>query len=259
MRGTWYGSLVVSLCLSLAGPVGAVPQKDKDQDSGPVGLVNKAIKAVGSEAKLKKLKSATMTMKGNVSENGKELTVTMEISVQDLDKYRVDAMASGMGMMESGLLIFNGDKGWLKVQNKIEKAPEEMLSVVKADFHALRLAQMLVPLKDKAYKLSSLGEVKVSGKPAVGLKVTRKGYADVDIYFDRKTHLPVKCKVLVAERKGQAEVPHEYLFSEVKKISGLKHFTKIVVNRDGKKLMELELSAVRPEDKLEANLFAKPE
>jgi hypothetical protein len=93
----------------------------------------------------------------------------------------------------------------------------------------------------------------------VGVKATRKGFADVDLYFDKKTHLPVKCSLSVEERKGQAAVPHEYLFSDVKKISGLKHFTKIVVNRDGKKIVELEVSAVRPEDKLEADLFAKPE
>jgi hypothetical protein len=256
----WYGSLIVGLWLALAGPVGAVPQKDKEEGSGPVALVNKAIKAVGGEAKLKKLKSATMTMKGTFSENGMEITIATEVAVQDLDKYRLDATADVMGKTENVLLVVNGDKVWTKERNMVREAPkEEAVAVVKGDFHTLRLAQMLLPLKDKAYKLSSLGEVKVGDKPAVGVKAKRKGYADVDIYFDKKTHLPVKCKVLVEERKGQAAVPHEFLLSGVKKIGGFMHFTKIVVNRDGKKIVEFEVSAIRPEAKLKATLFDKPE
>jgi hypothetical protein len=256
----WYGSLVVGLSLTLAGPVRAAPEKSKDKEgSGPVALLNKAIKAVGGEAKLKKLKMASLTAKGTMSEGGMEGTVTMEATVQDLDKYRLDASMSFMGMMESGLIVINGDKGWAKTRNMIQDAPEGEIKPIISIFQALRLAQMLVPLKDKDYKLSALAEVKVGGKPALGIKATRKGFADVDIYFDKKTYLPVKCKLMIPERRGQQEKPYEFLFSEPKKISGLNHFTKVTVHRDDKKIFELELSAVRPEDKLDKKLFVKPE
>jgi hypothetical protein len=260
MRGIRYGFFVVGLSLILAGPVRAVPQKDKEPRSGPVALVNKAIKAAGGEDTLKKFKLASMTAKGTFSERGFEATVTMEVSAQDFDKYRLDATMDFMGKSEKGLVVINGDKAWAKSRNMVRDAPAEDLPGVKSIFHALRLAQLLVPLKDKAYKLTSLKEVKVGDKPAVGIKVTRKGYADVDLYFDKKTHLPVKCTALIVEHHGKKmEVPYEFLFKEPKKISGILHFTKMTVNRDGKKVFDLEISAVRPEKKLDKSLFTKPE
>jgi hypothetical protein len=254
----WCG-LVVGLSLALTGPVRAVPQRDKEE-SGPAGVVNKAIKAVGGEAKLKKLKSATLSMKGTFSERGMDVTFTMEVSVKDVTKYRLDATADIMGKQENVLLVVDGDKIWTKDRNMVREAPkEEALAIVRGDFQTLRLVQLLLPLKDKSIKLSALKEVKVGGKPAVGIKVKRKDYPDLEIYFDKKSHLPVKCTVLVEEKKGQAAVPHEFLLSEPKKLGGVMQFTKIVVNRDGKKVVEFELNAVRPEAKLKATLFDKPE
>ena len=201
-----------------------------------------------------------MTGKAVVSERGIEIALTMEASAQDLDKYRLEGSMEIMGMKENVLLVINGDKGWAKTRNRVENAPEGEFAPIKSIFHALRLAQLLVPLKDKAYKLTSLKEVKVGDKPAVGIKVTRKGFADVDLYFDKKTHLPVRCTLLIKEPHGNmAEVPYEFLFKEPKKISGIMHFTKMTVNRDGKKAFDLEVSAVRPEKKLDKKLFMKPE
>jgi len=51
---------------------------------------------------------------------------------------------------------------------------------------------MLAPLKDKAYTLAPIGEVKVEDRPALGLRVSRKGNRDINLYFDKKTYLRVK-------------------------------------------------------------------
>jgi hypothetical protein len=254
-----YGLVVAGLSLMLAGPVHAVPQKGQEE-SGPAGVVSRAIKAVGGEAKLKKLKSATLSMKGTFSKGGMDVNFAMEVSVKDLTKYHLDATAEVMGQQETVLLVVDGDKVWTRERNRVREAPkEEALAIIRGDFHTLRLIQLLLPLKDKASKLSALKEVKVGGKPAVGIKVKRKDYPDLEIYFDKKSHLPVRCNVLVDDHgKGKA-VPHEFLLSEPKKIGGVTHFTKIVVNRDGKKIVEFELNAVRPDAKLKATLFDKPE
>ncbi len=41
-------------------------------------------------------------------------------------------------------------------------------------------------------------------------------------------------------------------------MDGLKHPTKILLNRDGKKLMEVELIEVKAAEKIDPNLFEKP-
>jgi hypothetical protein len=252
----WLGTLLVGGLLFVAGPVRADDAKDRKE---MLALVDKAVKAAGGEAKLKKFKLLSFHAKATMTENNMQMTLDMDGSMQGFDKVRMDMTADVMGRSESAILVINGDKAWAKHQNKIEKAPEEMVSPIKNYFHALRLAQRLTPLKDKAYTLSSLGEVKVDDRPAVGVKAKRKGYTEVDIFFDKKTHLPVKCQVLIKERKDKAEVLHEFVFSEAKKIGGVQLFTKVAIHRDGKKLVEMELSTLKAEDKLDKKLFDKPE
>jgi hypothetical protein len=51
----------------------------------------------------------------------------------------------------------------------------------------------LAPLKDaKRFTLATLGEIKVEDKPALGVKVSRQGPRDVDLYFDKRSGLLVR-------------------------------------------------------------------
>src|SRR5262249_33931770 len=103
-----------------------------------------------------------------------------------------------------------------------------------------------------------MGEVQVGGRPAVGLKASAKDRPEVNIYFDKETGQQVRMDLQVKDMPGGVEATHEFLFSEPKEMDGLKHFTKVVLNRDGKKLMEIELAEVKGDDKLDPSLFEKP-
>jgi hypothetical protein len=163
------------------------------------------------------------------------------------------------GRTDNVVLAINKDKGWFKGHRGVEAIPKEIFPALTTDLHALRLAQMLVPLKDKECKLSALGEDKINDVPAVGIKAACKGFADVDIFFDKNTGLPLKCRMQVKDNKEGKEMSHEFYFSVPKKTGSVLHFTKILFKRDGKKMIEVELSDIKTADKLDDSVFAKPE
>jgi hypothetical protein len=253
MRAAFWGSFAVCLLLVVYSPAWADDQADMK------AVVDKAIKAAGGEAKLKKLKAVTWKAKGTVSHDNKKANFTIDASLQGIKQAKLDISAEVDGQSRDVGLVINDDKGWEKNPNRVEAIPKEILTFLKNDFYALRLAQMLVALKDKECKMSSLGEVKVENKPALGIKVTRKGHADVDLYFDKKTHLPVKCTIKGKEGKDNQEHTHDFFFSEFKKTQGVQHFTKVVFKRDDKSMIEVELSDIQAVDKLDKETFAKPE
>jgi outer membrane lipoprotein-sorting protein len=242
------------VCLLLAGT--GTTRADEQADMKAV--VEKAIKATGGKAKLARLKEFTVKGKGTAEADNKKIPFTIEASVQKSGRFRMELNAEDNGRAINFLLVINGDKGWIKVADRQEKAPKEIMEALKADAYALRLAQRLLHLLDKDVKLSPLGEVKVGDNDAVGVKVERKGQLDVSLFFDKKTGLPIKCELMVKDSPNGQELSHEYLFSDFKDLGGIKHFGKVILNRDGKKLLEVELSEVNPEEKLDKTLFEKP-
>ena len=64
--------------------------------------------------------------------------------------------------------------------------------------YAFGLALMPQRLRDADFQLSPAGEVKVNDRPALGLRVSRKGWPDVNVYFDKESGLVVKA----ATREG---------------------------------------------------------
>jgi hypothetical protein len=117
----------------------------------------------------------------------------------------------------------------------------------------------LIPLKDaKVYTLSLLGESTVNEKPAVGVKVTRKDYRDINLYFDKNTGLLAKIERQALDSMTQQEVAEERIIVEYQEVDGQKVAKKVLVNRDGKKFTEAEVLEYKPSAKVEESDFAKP-
>jgi hypothetical protein len=62
---------------------------------------------------------------------------------------------------------------------------ERKLAEAHQDHAHLMQVLRLVPLRDKAYELKAAGEIKVDGKPAVGLWVGTKGQKEITLFFDK--------------------------------------------------------------------------
>jgi hypothetical protein len=237
-----------------------VPTSVHAQESAEArAVLDKAIKALGGKDSLTRFQAATWKSKGTFDVNEMKIAITDEWSVQSPDRYRWQLDATVMERTITLALVLNKDKAWVKGNNEnTNELPAEIRDLFRTDFQVVRLAQQLVPLSDKAHHLSHLGELKIDDRPAVGIKVARKGAPDIDLFFDKDTSLPLRSEIRLKEPMGAEEAVHTFYFSSYKEVSGVKAFTKIVMKRNDKPFLELELNDIQLHEKLEDNVFDKP-
>ena len=178
-------ALAILFVTSAAGPIRA---DEKD----PNAILDKAIKAVGGEEKLKKIDGMTWKTKGAIIFNGDSNAFTSTTTVQGLDHYRSEFDGEFGGNPVKGVAVINGDKGWRMFGDQKMDMDEDAVANEKRQIYLQVIPTKLVLLKDKKYKLEAADEQKVGDKPAVGIKVTGPDGKDFTIYFDKESSLPVR-------------------------------------------------------------------
>lgn len=260
MRKACLASLSFCLALAMAGLGRA-----EDRPASCHELLDKAIKAMGGEAKLAALKVAIFKTKGTfLFLDNTDTSYSAEWFV-DGDRYRIylDAEIKGRAIRTS--VVINGGQGWLcdDQTGKASDLPQVWVTAAKDSLYSVRLLHRLPALKSKPFELTPLGEIKVGDRPAVGIKVVQKGFPEVGLYFDRQTGLPAKSEVRVREFDIQADaagpaITYAFSFPEYKAFDGLQHFSKITLQRDGQYFTRSTMVEISPLDRLEKILFEKP-
>jgi outer membrane lipoprotein-sorting protein len=238
-------AILLTLCL-LLGAIRTIRADDQDAR----GIIAKAMQATGGEEKLAKLKAMSWTEKGTFYGMGAGVPYTGSYSAERPDKFKMEIQ----GVFT---IVVNGDKGWMGANGSTQEMTKEQLDEQKQGLYAGSVAS-LVPLKDKAYKLSLLGESKVGDRSAAGVKVSRKDHYDVNLYFDKETNLLVKTVSRLKDSMSGQEVEQEATYSDFKEVEGVKVPTKVSIKRDGKQFVEAENSDMKLAEKLDDSVFAKP-
>jgi len=152
----------------------------------------------------------------------------------------------------------NQERGWIQANGRTGDLPRDFHRSLMDCCYAFGLALMPQRLKDADFQLSPAGELKINDRPAVGVRVSRKGWPDVNVYFDKASHLPVKAETRIKDPDTQREVTAELAFSDYKAFNGIPSFTKMTWQWDGKILLDRELSEVKRLEKLDPSHFARP-
>jgi outer membrane lipoprotein-sorting protein len=248
--------VLAGLLLGLASPSRA------DDQAEAKAIIDKAIKAMGDEAKLKKYQGATWKGKGKVHVFGDGLDYTGEWAVQGAAKYRFVLDAEVMGMKIHQILVVNGDKGWLNTNGTAMDVSKDLVAEQREQmFSNWNAIFMPTALKDKQFELSTLGESEIEKRKAVGVRAVSKGHRDLNLYFDKETGLPIKGEWRVKDVQGFVggnEVTQEIFLSDYKEVQGLKIAMKLVAKWDGKPYVDAELSDYKLEEMLDDSLFAQP-
>src|SRR4051812_38408749 len=101
-------ALTLTFLLGLSGLGRAADAKDA------TALLDKAIKALGGEAKLSQVKAAAWKTKGTIAFGGNDSEVATQTTVQGLDHLRQEFEGDFGGNKVKGLTVLAGDKGWRK-------------------------------------------------------------------------------------------------------------------------------------------------
>jgi hypothetical protein len=98
--------------------------------------------------------------------------------------------------------------------------------------------------------------VKVQDRPAYGVIVSRADRRDVQLFFDKETHLLVKTEQRVKDESGK-EMTEESFFSNHQE-KDARQPLKATARRDDMPYMEADITSFQTRDKLEDSLFEKP-
>lgn len=247
-----------SRCALLAvGVLFAVPVGVRaEEDADPSAVVKKAIAAHGGD-KLAKFGAVTMKVKGNVHVGAQSFPVTGEANSFGSDRLKVTIEVEAGGQKFTIINVVTGDKGWSRTGDETKVLEKELLAEAKAMAYRNWLI-MIAPLKDKGFTFALIGEVKIEKRAVVGVKVSRKGQNDVDLYFDKETGLLAKMEARVRDEGSGQEVNEETFYTDYKEVQGTKQPMKVTVNRDGKLFIEAEVTGYELAEKLDESVFAKP-
>src|SRR5262245_51399783 len=83
-------------------------------EKDPNVILDKAIKAVGGEEKLKKIDALSWKAKASITFNGDSNPFSSLSTVQGLDHFRSEFEGEFGGNQIKGVVVLSGDKGWRK-------------------------------------------------------------------------------------------------------------------------------------------------
>jgi hypothetical protein len=253
-------TLLVSAIALLAGLALVVPVR-ADDDAKKV--IDKAVKAMGGAEALSKNKDKGVIIKGkmHITTMGLELDATMEMTASPgkNPKFRQDIQLSVMGMDINQVVGFNGKEMWIAVNGKVVQTRDkkEDLALLEEMLWAEE-AGGLVLLNDKSVETSIIGESKIGDLPVIGLRVSKKGHKDVNLYFEKESGLLKKAQYRTIDFATGSEVEQERITDEYKEVDGLKRPNKISIVNDGKKIVEMEINEIKYVDTVGDDVFTKP-
>lgn len=238
--------------LMLAAPVRSA------EEAGAKAIIAKAIEAHGGADNIKKHKTSVVKTKGKFYGMGEGIDYTGTTSIQMPDRNRMEVEMDANGMKLTFIRVYDGAKGWQSFNGMATDLGKEMIAEGQEQQYS-QSVERLIPLTEKEYKLSSLGESKVGDRPTVGVKVEREGHRPIKLYFDKEKNLLLKSETNGKDpMNGDKEYKATKLFDNYKKVEGLMVAHKVTLKHDDKDFVKSEVTEVKLPEKLDDALFAKP-
>jgi hypothetical protein len=246
--------LALTSCLATFG----ILCTDAQESSDPKSVLKKAIEAHGGAAKLTKFKATVSKFKGTMELMGNEVALTGESTLQKPDKVKNAVEVNINGMQISVIEVYNGQKLWRSINGQTEEVKDE--ASLKQVREALQVegAGSLVDFLEKPYELSVIGDVKVKDKNAIGIRVSKKGQPDVGLYFDKKTYLVIKTEMRLHDVQAGQEISQEKFITSFRDVDGQKVAKDLLIHKDGKLFMTLEITETKMFERLGDDAFQMP-
>ena len=226
-------------------------------EDGGNAVLDKAIKAIGGEAALSKVKAVSWKTKGTLTFMGADNAISTGTIVEGLSHSKQDFEGDFGGNKIKGSSVLAGDKGWRSFAGMTMELDAEALAEAKRVLYLQMGPTLLVPLKGKDFKIVAAADEQVDGKNAKGLKITGPDSKTFTLYFDEASGLPVKMVAKVKDFSGD-EFTQTTFYSDFKDFAGIKKATKVEAKRDGEKFQMSEVTEFKVLDSVDPKTFAEP-
>src|SRR5262245_7428812 len=174
---------LLPLLLSLLIPTAACPDEATD-------LRDKALAAAAKNpADLKKFKMYTLKAKGTSRLSAEPVDAAFDLVAVWPSRMRATWEFDSGANTKTATMCGVDDQGWQRATGlaPTDLTPDE-LTDFRADAYAV-FTSTLLTLSEAGNTLTLAGRSKVNGDPLVGLKVSRRPWPDITLYFDEKTSL----------------------------------------------------------------------
>jgi hypothetical protein len=226
-------------------------------DAASRELINTVIEKNGGEKLLAKVPARASKIKGTMALFGSPIPITGELASQGGDQHRMSISLSVDGQSITFISVLNHDHGWQRLYDQTNEMSDEQMTEAKEAAYAGWLATLL-PLRDKAFQLSSAGEIEIDKRPALGVNVTREGRRPFKMFFDKETFRLVRTETTIRDESTSKNMSQETTYSDFKVVEGISHAKKVSIKRDGQPHVDVEVVSFKPSEKLEDSVFAKP-
>jgi len=219
-------------------------------------LLEKAIQRLGPEKELTRLPAHSVTMKGTLYLEGVPAAFEGELSTQGQDRQRISISIDVGGQSIPFVSAYKSGRGWRSINGTVAEMNEDQLAEARDSIYAGWVAS-LVPLRDKAFRLTPFGEVDVDGRKAVGINVDRDGHRSVTVFIDKETQRLVRTETTLRD-ENRREVTEQSTFYDFKVEGGFEQATRMLIKRNGETYAEITLKDFRRTESLDDNQFNQP-
>lgn len=188
--------------LALALVVLSSTSSARAQDD-PRALVQKAVKAAGLD-RSGPLPASHLRIKGTFAFDKSDFTGEIWTEPTGSFKNVFQIHVGGQGTTVAQAL--HEGKAWAATDGKVEPLDADTAADMKLSPYHERLLALTPLLEDKGFKLAPLGESRVDGKSARGIKVSFAGRPDFKLYFDTETGFLVRTEYQVRKESQGKEV-----------------------------------------------------
>jgi hypothetical protein len=226
-------------------------------DEGAPAILDKAIKALGGQDALSKIKAISLKGKGTINIMGNDNPFSVSVILQGLDHSKQEFEGEFGGMKIKGVSILAGDKGWRSFNGMTMDLEGDQLNEAKRTQYMQVMTTNPTILKGNGFKVATAPSEKVGGKTALGLKITGPDGKTCTLYIDEASGLPVKMVAKVKDFQGE-EFTQATTYSDYKDFQGIKKATKMESTRDGEKFQHQEVTEFKILDSVDPKTFAEP-
>jgi hypothetical protein len=246
---------VASLCLilflapvALSQPAALEPPQD---------ILARAVQAHGGAERLSKARSDRVKIRGTLFVSGKEAPFTGEVTVALPSRFRNVLTVNNGGRDFILIQVLNGERAWVAVDGQPQKPDPAAVAEMRDAFYVQQIVRLAPLVGDRRFTLKTLPDVQVGTRTAAVIRVQAAGRKDLTLSFDRATGLLCKTEYVISDGAGK-EQKQEVFYGDYRDVGGYIRPLKMAVYRDGKKIMDAELTDVHYLDRVDDADFNGP-
>lgn len=223
----------------------------------PQQLIQRAVAAHGGYEKLAQARSERLRLRGTVWTTGKPLPFTNELTLQLPAQYKSRLVVGAGDTAHTVVHFLDGERAGVVVDGRVQPAEGPHLDQLRQTLR-LEKAMRLVPLLTEAtFTLQPGQDFSYNGGVVTSVRVRGEDQRELVLYFDRETGRLVKSEHRLAGAAGK-DVLQEAFYSDYRDVGGRPRAGRVVVQRDGKKVMEAELLDAQSVGPIDPAEFTRP-